>query len=78
MRKISSASTQFEVNGPWSRFIREDDLNDSSICEGERMRRIHSPPTYVLTPSSKDWTNKGWLVKAAKGDPKHQEILLML
>jgi len=78
MRKMSSASTQFEVNDPWSRFIREDDLNISNICEGERMWRIHSPPTYIIPPSSKDWTNKGWLVKAAKGDPKQYEILLML
>ena len=75
---MSSASTQFEVNGPWSRFIREDGLNVSSNCEGERMRRIHSPPNYVLPPSSKDWSNKEWLVKAAKWDPKQYEILLIL
>jgi len=75
---MSSASTQFEVNDPWSRFISEDDLNVSSICEGERMQRIHSPPTYVLPPSSEDWTNKEWLVKAAKWDPKQYETMFIL
>jgi hypothetical protein len=34
-------------------------------------------PTYFL-PLQKDWTNKERLVKAAKGDSKEDEILIMV
>jgi hypothetical protein len=66
------------IRGKWSleSFYKICHPKVSNVCAGKRMRRIHSPPTYILPPPSKDWTNKRWLVKAAKGDLKQDEILI--